>query len=82
MYKTSNKELKKNYHLVCKQFMEMYLKYKTDKSILLYEYHDRNFDNICVKTYDQNKINVLTHFSWCKKIPKDFRYNYIFDYEN
>jgi hypothetical protein len=81
LYKTSNEELDKDYHLVCKQFMDMYLKHKNKKSILLSEYHDRNFDNICVKTYDENNINVLTHFSWCKNISKNFRYSYIFDYE-
>ena len=80
LYNTSNEELDQNYHLVCKQFMDMYLKYKNKKSILLQEYHDRNFDNICVKTYDKNHINVLTHFSWCKNISKNFSYDYIFDY--
>tara|TARA_Y100000991_G_C21968835_1_gene348330 strand:+ start:1412 stop:2131 length:720 start_codon:yes stop_codon:yes gene_type:complete len=82
LYKTSNKKLKKNYHLVCKQFLNVYEKYKNKNSILLYEYHDRRLDNICVKTYDNWNRHVITHFSWCKKIPKNFDYRSKFYCDN
>lgn len=82
LYNTNNEELTEKYHLICEQFFNVYSKYKNNKSKLLFEYHNTKFNNICVKTYDENNTNVLTHFSWCKKIPKDSHYSYNFDYGN
>ena len=80
LYNTTNEQLGcgdrsvKDYHLVCKQFLSVYNKYKDKNSKLLYEYHDAKLNNIGVKTYDNNNIHVLTHFSWYKKVPKKIDY--------
>ena len=77
IYKTTNEELQKNYHLICKQLMDIYNKYHIKNQILLNEYHDTRLNNIGVITLDNNNNHVLTHFSWSKKVPKEFNYEYL-----
>lgn len=78
IYKTTNEELENNYHLICQQLLSIYNKYKNDKTHLLNEIHDRK-TNLCIKTYDSMNRHVITHFSWCKNIPKIYNCQCIFN---
>lgn len=74
IYKTKNKQLNGNYHLICHQLFDIYNQYKNKNTILLNEVHIQKYDNTCVITLDKFHNIALTHFAWSKKIPKDFNY--------
>ncbi len=74
IYKTKNKQLNKDYHLICHQLFNIYNKYKNKNTMLLNEVHIPKYDGICVITLDKFNNIALTHFSWSNKIPKNFNY--------
>lgn len=74
IYKTKNKQLNKDYHLICNQLFNIYNEYKNKNTILLNEVHINKYDNICVVTLDKFNHIALTHFAWSNKIPRNFNY--------